>query len=84
MQKYEKSQQETAAAVHFSMFGSGTSSSKPGGKINFVDWLQAIRDGKWREEVATIRGEKDPQRQSTLKKTTLQGCSPNNYKRVMM
>ena len=77
MQKYERSQQETAAAVHFSLFGSGTSSSKPRGNINFVDWLQAIRDGKWSGVVAQIRGEQDPKRKSMLKSTTLQGCTPS-------
>jgi len=63
--------------VQYSLFSNAISSGKQIGEIKFVDWLQAIKDGKWREEVATIRGEKDPQRQSTLKKTTLQGCSPS-------
>ena len=77
MQKYEKSQQETAAEVHFSMFGSGTSSGKPRGDINFVDWLQAIRDGKWSGAVAQIRGEQDPKRKSMLKNDTLKACTPS-------
>ena len=59
------------------MFSSGTSSSKPRGNINFVDWLQAIREGKWSRKVAQIRGEQDPDRKSMLKRTTLQGCTPS-------
>lgn len=63
--------------VQYSLFSTGMSSGKQIGDIKLADWLQSIRDGKWSGAVAQIRGEQDPKRQSTLKNTKLQACTPS-------